>query len=52
MCCVGDDDEKIPTKSIDFVISSYGYVIPWNKLFKKIFEDKYEMLIRFHKEKK
>ena len=47
---VCDADEKIPTGAIAFVIGGYGYVIPWNKLFKKIFDDKYEMLIRFHKE--
>ena len=47
---VCDADEKIPTGAIAFVIGGYGYVIPWNKLFKKIFDDKFEMLIRFHKE--
>ena len=31
-------------------MGGFGYVIPWDKLFKKIEEDKYEMLIRFHKE--
>ena len=45
-----DDDEKIKKGSIAFLMGGYGYVIPWNKLFKKIEEDKYEMLIRFHKE--
>ena len=45
-----DADEKIPKGGMAFVIGGYGYVIPWNKLFKKILEDKYEMLIRFHKE--
>ena len=45
-----DDDEKIKQGSIAFLMGGYGYVIPWNKLFKKIEEDKYEMLIRFHKE--
>ena len=45
-----DADEKIPKGAMAFVIGGYGYVIPWNKLFKKILEDKYEMLIRFHKE--
>jgi hypothetical protein len=47
---VCDDDEKIKQGSIAFLMGGYGYVIPWNKLFKKIEEDKYEMLIRFHKE--
>ena len=45
-----DDDDKIKQGSIAFLMGGYGYVIPWNKLFKKIEEDKYEMLIRFHKE--
>ena len=45
-----DDDEKIKQGSIAFLMGGYGYVIPWNKLFKQIEEDKYEMLIRFHKE--
>ena len=31
-------------------MGGFGYVVPWNKLFKQIEEDKYEMLIRFHKE--
>jgi hypothetical protein len=47
---VCDDDDKIKQGSIAFLMGGYGYVIPWNKLFKKIEEDKYEMLIRFHKE--
>ena len=45
-----DADEKIEKGAMAFVIGGYGYVIPWNKLFKKILEDKYEMLIRFRKE--
>jgi len=45
-----DDDEKIQQGSIAFVLGGYGYVVPWNKLFKKIDEGKYEMLIRFHKQ--
>ena len=45
-----DDDEKIKQGSIAFLMGGYGYVVPWNKLFKKIEEDKYQMLIRFHKE--
>ena len=45
-----DDDDKIRQGSIAFLMGGYGYVIPWNKLFKKIEDDKYEMLIRFHKE--
>ena len=45
-----DADEKIPKGAIAFVFGGYGYVIPWNKLFNKIYDDKYEMLIRFHKE--
>ena len=45
-----DDDDKIKKGSIAFLMGGYGYVIPWNKLFKQIEEDKYEMLIRFHKE--
>ena len=45
-----DDDDKIQQGSIAFLMGGYGYVIPWNKLFKKIEDDKYEMLIRFHKE--
>ena len=45
-----DDDEKIKQGSIAFLMGGFGYVIPWNKLFKQIEEDKYEMLIRFHKE--
>ena len=45
-----DDDDKIKKGSIAFLMGGYGYVIPWNKLFKKIEDDKYEMLIRFHKE--
>ena len=45
-----DDDEKIKQGSIAFLMGGYGYVIPWNKLFKQIEDDKYEMLIRFHKE--
>ena len=45
-----DDNEKIQQGSIAFILGGYGYVIPWNKLFKKIEEDKYEMLIRFNKE--
>ena len=45
-----DDDEKIQKGSIAFLMGGYGYVVPWNRLFKKIEEDKYEMLIRFHKE--
>ena len=47
---IGDDDDKIQQGSIAFLMGGYGYVIPWNKLFKKIEDDKYEMLIRFHKE--
>jgi hypothetical protein len=45
-----DDDDKIRKGSIAFLMGGYGYVLPWNKLFKKIEDDKYEMLIRFHKE--
>lgn len=45
-----DDDEKIQQGSIAFLMGGFGYVVPWNKLFKQIEEDKYEMLIRFHKE--
>ena len=45
-----DDDEKIKEGSIAFLMGGFGYVVPWNKLFKQIEEDKYEMLIRFHKE--
>ena len=45
-----DDDEKIQKGSIAFLMGGYGYDVPWNRLFKKIEEDKYEMLIRFHKE--
>ena len=45
-----DNDEKIKQGSIAFLMGGYGYVIPWNKLFKQIEEDKYQMLIRFHKE--
>ena len=45
-----DDDEKIKQGSIAFLMGGFGYVVPWNKLFKQIEEDKYEMLIRFHKE--
>ena len=45
-----DDDEKIKQGSIAFLLGGFGYVVPWNKLFKQIEEDKYEMLIRFHKE--
>ena len=45
-----DDDEKIKQGSIAFLMGGYGYVVPWNKLFKQIEDDKYEMLIRFHKE--
>ena len=45
-----DADEKIQHGAIAFLMGGFGYVIPWDKLFKKIEEDKYEMLIRFHKE--
>lgn len=45
-----DDDEKIKQGSIAFLMGGYGYVVDWNKLFKKIEDDKYEMLVRFHKE--
>ena len=45
-----DADEKIQHGAIAFLVGGFGYVIPWDKLFKKIEEDKYEMLIRFHKE--
>ena len=45
-----DNDDKIQKGSIAFVLGGFGYVIPWNKLFKQIEDDKYEMLIRFHKE--
>ena len=45
-----DDDDKIKQGSIAFLMGGFGYVIPWNKLFKQIEDDKYEMLIRFHKE--
>ena len=45
-----DADEKIQQGAIAFLVGGFGYVIPWDKLFKKIEEDKYEMLIRFHKE--
>ena len=45
-----DDDDKLKKGSIAFLMGGYGYVIPWNKLFKQIEDDKYEMLIRFHKE--
>ena len=45
-----DDNDKIQQGSIAFILGGYGYVIPWNKLFKKIEDDKYEMLIRFNKE--
>ena len=45
-----DADEKIQQGAIAFLVGGFGYVIPWYKLFKKIEEDKYEMLIRFHKE--
>ena len=45
-----DDNDKIQQGTIAFLMGGYGYIIPWNKLFKKIEDDKYEMLIRFHKE--
>ncbi len=45
-----DDDEKIKQGSIAFLMGGYGYVVPWYKLFKKIEDDKYKMLLRFHKE--
>ena len=45
-----DADEKIEKGAMAFVIGGYGYVIPWYKLFKKILDDKFEMLIRFQKE--
>jgi hypothetical protein len=45
-----DDNNKIQQGSIAFILGGYGYVIPSNKLFKKIEDDKYEMLIRFNKE--
>ena len=45
-----DADEKIQHGAIAFLVGGFGYVIPWDKLFKKIEEDKYEMLIRFHKQ--
>jgi hypothetical protein len=45
-----DANEKIQQGTIAFLMGGFGYVIPWDKLFKKIEEDKYEMLIRFHKE--
>ena len=47
---VCDNDEKIESGSVAFVIGGYGYVIPWNKLFKSIEDDKYELLIRFPRE--
>lgn len=47
---VCDDDEKIPRASMAFVIGGYGYVIPWDKLFYRVADDKYELLIRFQKE--
>ncbi len=31
-------------------MGGYGYVAPWNKLFKKIEDDEYKMLFRFDKE--
>ena len=45
-----DDDDKLKKGSIAFLMGGYGYVIPYEKLFKQIEDDKYEMLIRFHKE--
>ena len=45
-----DDNDKIQQGSIAFILGGYGYVIPWDKLFKRIEADKFEMLIRFHKE--
>ena len=45
-----DDDDKLKKGSIAFLMGGYGYVIPYNKLFRQIEDDKYEMLIRFHKE--
>lgn len=47
---VCDDDEHIPQSSIGFVIGGFAYIIPPEKLFKRIEDDKFEMLIRFHKE--
>ena len=45
-----DDDDKIESGNIAFVIGGYGYVVPYDKLFKKIEDDKYELLIRFPRE--
>ena len=45
-----DNDDRIQQGTIAFLMGGYGYIIPWDKLFKKIEEDRYEMLIRFRKE--
>ena len=44
------DNDKIQQGNIAFLMGGYGYVIPWDQLFKKTDDGKYEMLIRFHKE--
>ena len=45
-----DNDDRIQQGSIAFLMGGYGYIIPWDKLFKKIEEDRYEMLVRFQVE--
>ena len=45
-----DDDEHISQSSIAFVVGGKGYVIRGEDLFRRFGEDKWEMLIRFHKE--
>ena len=45
-----DDDDKIESGNIAFVIGGYGYVVPYDKLFKRIEDDKFELLIRFPRE--
>ena len=47
---VCDDEELVKQASMAFVIEGYAYIIPWDQLFVKNDEGKYESLIRFYKE--
>ena len=47
---VCDNEDLVKQASMAFVIEGYAYIIPWNQLFVKNDEGKYESLFRFYKE--
>ena len=47
---VCDNEDLVKQASMAFVMEGYAYIIPWNQLFVKNDEGKYESLFRFYKE--